>query len=112
LHFYMPFTRNHTLTSQQIFDQVTATYEAAAMPLDKDQIKCLNEQNYNTWIINTRAKLRQKKLWTVCQTPLSAGASAALKEKHTDAIDILILILSKFIKIKLIKAKQNNRYLL
>ena len=108
----MSFTRNHTLTSQQIFDQVTAAYEAAAMPLDKDQIEYLNEQNYNTWIIDARVKLRQKKLWTVCQTPLSASASVALKEKYTDAADILIPILSKFIKIKLTEAKQNDGYLL
>jgi hypothetical protein len=82
------------------------------MPSDKDQIESLNEENYDTWIINARAKLRQKKLWTVCQTPLSASASAALKEKHTNATDILIPTLSKSIKIKLIEAKQNDGYLL
>ena len=51
----MPFTRNHTLTNQQIFDQVTATYDT--MPSDKDQIEPLNEENYDTWIIDARAKL-------------------------------------------------------
>jgi hypothetical protein len=56
----MPFTRFHTLTNQQIFDQVTVTYDA--MLLDKDQIEPLNKETYNTWIINARAKLQQKKL--------------------------------------------------
>jgi hypothetical protein len=36
------------------------------MVSNKDQIEPLNEENYDTWIIDVRAKLRQKKLWTVC----------------------------------------------
>src|SRR3981081_4439328 len=104
------FTKGHTLTNQQVYDHVTATYEN--MPSDKDRIEPLNEENYDTWIIDARAKLRQKKLWTVCQTPLSASASVAIKEKHTDAADILIPILSKYIKIKLSEAEQNDGYLL
>ena len=82
---------------------MVVTYDS--MVSDKDQIKPLNEENYDTWIIDTRAKLRQKKLWTVYQTPLSTSASTTIKEKHTDTTDILIPILSKYIKIKLTEAE-------
>ena len=99
----MRFPRSHTFTEQQLSDHVVVTYDS--MVSNKDQIEPLNEENYDTWIIDVRAKLRQKKLWTVCQTPLSTSASVAIKEKHTDAMDILIPILSKYIKIKLTEAK-------
>jgi hypothetical protein len=58
------------------------------------QIEPLDNDNFDTWIIVARAALRQKKLWDACQTPLARNASAAVKEKHTNAADELILIIS------------------
>lgn len=82
------------------------------MPLDKNQIEPLADENYDTWVIDARAKLRQNKLWTATQTPLAANASAAMKEKHIDAADILMPILSKYVKVKLTEDEQNDGYLL
>ena len=54
--FFIRFPRLHTLTDQQLSDHVVVTYDSIVS--DKDQIEPPNEENYDTWIIDVRAKLR------------------------------------------------------
>jgi hypothetical protein len=48
----------------------------------------------------------------VCQKALLLYTTTAQKEKHINAIDELILIISSNIKARLIDAEQNDGYLL
>jgi hypothetical protein len=56
--------------------------------------------------------LRKQKLWDVCQKALPPYATTTQKEKHINAADELILIISPNIKARLTNAEQNNGYLL
>jgi hypothetical protein len=67
----------------------------------EQKIELLTEDNFDTWIIDACVMLWKLKLWTVCQSPLPANATSAQKEKHIDAADELILIISLTIKTRL-----------
>jgi hypothetical protein len=83
------------------------------MPSDyRNRIEPLNKEIYDNWIIHTKAKLCQKKLWVDCQTPLARNPSISIKKRHMDTADTLIPIISKGIRIKVTETKQNNGYLL
>jgi hypothetical protein len=82
------------------------------MATRQHRIESLIEDNFDTWIIDARASLRKLKLWDVCQKALPPYATTAQKEKHIDAADELILIISSNIKARLTDAEQNDGYLL
>jgi hypothetical protein len=109
--FYLTITTYLTIAPLPTYLPYHHTY-VVTMATRQYKIEPLTEDNYDTWITDARASLRKLKLWDVCQKALPPYATVAQKEKHTDAADELILIISANIKARLTDAEQNDSYLL
>lgn len=104
------------------------------------QIELLTEENFPTWLVDIRAKLRSKKLWKYTQSPYKnenktedttiEGESSTTTVKSTpvtkkeqkeiqewedgtqDAADFMTPMISRTVKKKLTEAEFNNGYLM
>ncbi len=77
-----------------------------------ESIHKLTENNYNSWIINIRAILRQKDLWEATQEALSSESTAKAKKTHQQAADVMTVTISPPIQQKLSEAEFNDGYLM
>ena len=99
----------------------------------ESQIELLTEENYLSWFVDIRAKLRSKKLWKYTQSPYAEDPTAdegeastattpvtkkeqkAIKEwedKSQEAADLMTPTISRSIKKKLTEAEFNDGYLM
>lgn len=72
----------------------------------------LNEKNYNSWIVNVRAILRQKDLWETIQEALGPEPTAKAKKSHQQAADLMTTTISPAIQQKLSEAEFNDGHLM
>ena len=96
-------------------------------PLDREtQIEVLKEDNFSTWFVDIRAKLRSKKLWVYTQSPYGGteetetgdqSVSAAKKvqkaikdweDKSQEAEDLMTPTISRVVKRKLTELEFND----
>ena len=102
------------------------------------QIELLKEDNFSTWFVDIRAKLRSKKLWTYTQSPyvsteetttavdtatgdqtstpvVSKKEQKAIKDwedKSQEAADLMTPTISRVVKRKLTELEFNDGYLM
>jgi hypothetical protein len=77
-----------------------------------ESIPKLHEKNYNSWIIDIRAYLRQKKLWQSTQEALEPDPKPKSVEQHQEAADFMTPTITPTIKRKLAESDFNDGYLM